>query len=389
MRILQAHNRHASRGGADAVMDQERDLLQSAGHQVEQLTTSAVSTAGWRQGAAAVWNRETTRQLAEAVDRFGPDVLHVHTPFPLMSPVVFRAARRLGVPTVATQHSFRYTCVAATLYRDGELCHECVGRRVKTPAVRHRCYHDSLAGSGALATSLTVHRAVGTFRHVGAFLAMTEFAREILVRDGVPAERVHVKPNMVEDPGATHMPVAERPPVALFAGRLVPEKGIETLLRAWQLAAPPGHQLHVCGDGPLQPLVRAAQERDPSIVLRGWVTREEMEAELGGARLALVPSQWYEAGPPLVLLDALAHGTPVLASDLANISGSLVEAEAGATFATGDPSSLAEALRRALTDLGLLTEYQRRGRALYERDHTPERALQNLERVYATVMSET
>lgn len=387
LRILQAHNRHATRGGADAVLDQDRHMLEDAGHVVSRMITDAVDGAGARAAVQAVWNRDTTEQLARAVEEFRPDVLHVHTPFPLMSPVVFRAAHRHGVPTVATMHSFRFTCIAGTLRRDGQLCEDCVGRTVKLPALRHRCYHDSAAASASMATSLTLHHAIGTFRtHVDRFLTMTEFAKQILVRDGIPATHVSVKPNCVEDPGPAP-PLHERPPQVLFVGRLVEEKGVRAMLEGWRLAAPRGFLLRVCGDGPLRGLVDQAAAADPTIQPQGWVSAEQVQREQRRSRLTLVPSEWYEAGPPLVLLDSLATATPVLASDLDNISSTVVRAAAGATFRTGSAPSLAEALADLLDDPVTLDTMAGNARALYEADHTPEISVRSLVRTYESVIA--
>src|SRR5688500_15165326 len=103
MRILQLHSHHAAKGGAPGVMAHERELLTSAGHSVEQYTVPAAQDAGipsWRAAAKAVWNREAAREVTDRIHRFRPDVVHVHTPFPLLSPAVFRAAHAEGVPAV-------------------------------------------------------------------------------------------------------------------------------------------------------------------------------------------------------------------------------------------------------------------------------------------------
>ena len=386
MRVLQAHNRHGSLGGADEVLDLERQLLEQAGHSVEQLFTAPAESGGVRDGLDAVWNQRAVKQVEEMVRAFRPDVLHVHTPFPLMSPAVFRAGRSAGVATVATAHSFRYTCIAGTLRRDGRICEDCGGRRVKWPAVVHRCYHDSLPASISLASSLTLHHAGGTFSaQVDRFLAMTEFAKDILVRDGVPAENVVVKPNCVPDPGAAPA-VPDRPRHVLFVGRLVEEKGISTLLQGWARANAGGYTLRVCGDGPLRHLVEQAAAADPSVVFTGWLSHDQLAAESRAARLVVVPSEWYEAGPPLVLLDALAHGTAVLASDLSNISATVVAADAGRVFRTGDADSLASTLSSMLADPEALDAWGRRGRRLYDADHTPERVLETLLDTYGQTM---
>jgi glycosyltransferase involved in cell wall biosynthesis len=360
-------------------------MLEQDGHVVRTLLTESAGEAGVREAFQAVWNRRTSEQVSVAVRDFAPDVVHVHTPFPLMSPVVFRAAHRLGVPTVATMHSFRVSCIAGTLRRDGHLCEDCVGRTVKLPGLRHRCYHDSAAASASLTASLAVHHAIGTFRaHVGRYLTMTEFAKDILVRDGVPATRIGVKPNCVEDPGPT-APLAERPPQVLFVGRLVEEKGVRTLLEGWKHAATGPYVLRVCGDGPLRPLVEEAAAEDPSIRVEGWLSAQQVHHEQIRSRLTVVPSEWYEAGPPLVLLDSLATATPVLASDLDNISSTVRRTGAGVTFHTGSPSSFAEQLVALLGDPRKLGDMSANARALYEADHTPATSLRTLVETYDLV----
>lgn len=389
MKILQAHNRHATRGGADAVMDQDRALLTGAGHEVRQLVTEAAKDAGVGSAVKAVWNQETVRRVRSAIEEFHPDVVHVHTPFPLMSPTVFRAARQLGVPTVATMHSFRYTCIAGTLRRDGAICEDCVGRRVKSPAVRHRCYHGSAAASLSLATSLTLHHNIHTFDdRVDRFLTMTDFARDILVRDGVPAEHVTVKPNHVEDPGPPPSWETRRPRV-LFSGRLVEEKGIRTLLDGWRQSRHGDYELRVCGDGPLRAAVEDAAATDRSIRLLGWVSNETLLEEQRSAKLTIVPSEWYEAGPPLVLLESLASATAVLCSDLENICAGVVKLKAGGTFRVGDPGDLGRRLGAMLADDEELHAAGSRARALYDESHTPQHSLTVLESTYRDVLRST
>ncbi|GAA5141797.1 glycosyltransferase [Nocardioides marinquilinus] len=385
MRVLQAHSRHATRGGADAVLDSDAELLRAAGHEVVQhLAEPAGRVAATREAVDAVWNRRAVAALDRTLSEHRTDVLHVHTPFPLLSPAVFRVARRHGVPTVTTVHGFRYSCVAGTLQRDGTPCEACVGRRVKVAGVLHRCYHGSAPASLALTTSLAVHR--GTLRHcVDRYLPLTEFAKHVLVRDGVPAERVTVRPNCVADPGPV-LPASARSTAALFVGRLVEEKGVRTLLTAWRTVR--DVPLHVLGDGPLRPLVEAEAAVNPLIVVRGWCDEATVRAEQARAAMTVVPSEWYEAGPPLVLLQALAAGTPVVCSDLENICATAAAAGAASTFRTGDPVALADAVRRLHEDPDLRAGRSRAARELYLRDHTARASLRSLEQVYRELTKE-
>lgn len=389
MRILQAHSRHAARGGADAVMDTEGELLRGAGHEVLQYVADAAGASqrsAVGQGVDAVWNRKVYRDIRATIRSARPDVLHVHTPFPGLSPAVFRAAHAEGVPAVSTLHSFRYSCIAGTLRRDGHLCEDCVGSATKLSGLIHGCYHGRPA-SAAMTLSLVAHHRSGTFsHHVSRFIALTEFAKSILVRDGIPPARVVVKANSVDDPGEPQ-DYGGREPVALFVGRLVPEKGVMTLLDAWRRAEHHGSRLHIVGDGPLANEVRSAAGADGSIEFLGWQEPAAVAAIQARARTTVICSEWYE-GQPLVLLDAFAHGTPVIVSDLDNLSRSVLDHGAGRAFRTGDAESLAATISRMLGDPEAARTMSRAARALYLRDHTHDRTVAALETIYADVISE-
>ena len=388
MRILQLHNHQSSSGGALHVMQHEAELLRSAGHSVEQLLEPAAEDSGMNavaMGVSAVWNRKACRALDRRIDTFKPDVVHVHTPFPLQSPAVFRVAHARGCATVGTLHAYRYSCVGGLCFRDGKPCQDCVGSTLKLAGVRHRCYHDSVAGSAALTVSIVGHRAIGTFTNrVDRFLTLTDFGRDLLIRDGFPAEKIMVKPNAVPDPGPP-LPFAERGGYALHVGRLTPEKGIESLLEAWR-SVDKGRELYIAGDGPLRDLVDASAAADPRIHALGWCDSATLTDLHARASLVITPSRWYEAGPPLVVLESLASGTPQLTSDLRNISESLVEHGAGTTFTSGDSSALAAAVNAVFADDSARETMGTRARQLYEAQHTPERNLQALEDVYESVV---
>lgn len=389
MRILQLHNHHAALGGAMEVLAHEARLLAAAGHEVEEFTLPAAEDLGLsavRAGAKAVWNVQASRETARRIRSYRPDVVHVHTPFPLMSPSVFRAARSAGVPAVTTLHSYRWSCVVGTCVRDDRICEDCIGSRLKLPGIRHGCYHDSRAASAALTLGLVLHRAVGTVDGVTRFLALTDFMRGLMVRDGYPAERIVVKPNSVPDPGVAGRRVGG-PREVFFAGRLIDIKGVRTLLEAWRRADTRDLRLVVAGDGDLRPLVEASASVDDTIDYVGWLDEAEVTGRMRDAEVVVVPSQWYE-GLPLVILRSLAVGTPLLVSDLENFSQGVVADDTGWTFRTGDAGSLAERLTTLAADPMLAASLREAARASYEKRYSPEVDLARLEAVYAEVVSE-
>lgn len=388
MRILQLHNHHESLGGAMEVLAHESSLLSGAGHEVRTFALPAASQLGLsplRAGMKAVWNVEACRDVETHIRGFRPDVVHVHTPFPLLSPAVFRTAKTLGVPTLTTLHSYRYSCIAATCHRDGHVCEDCVGKKLKLPGLQHRCYHDSVGASAALTISLGLHRAIGTFHgSVDRFLTLTSFSKKLLIRDGIPAEKIVVKPNSVPDPGAA---TGERPAAryVAFAGRLMDIKGVETLLEAWTRADTGDVELRIAGDGPLRQLVEDRSRTDPTVSFLGWLEEDEVFTLMGGAEAVLCPSEWYE-GLPLVILRSLAVGTPLIVSDLENISTELLEDHAGEAFRVGDAESLAEVLTRLAAQPAVWGERRQAARASYDARYSPAVDVRNLEAVYADLL---
>jgi glycosyltransferase involved in cell wall biosynthesis len=368
------------------VVANEATLLRQTGCEVEQLTIGneeASRLPNWRAGAKAVWNVQAERALGALIDDFRPDVVHVHTPFPLMSPAVFRAAGRRRIPAIATMHSFRYSCIKGTCYRNGSTCELCIGKTLNLPGIRYRCYKNSVLGSGALATSLALHKTVGTFsRYVKKFIVLTNFSRDLLVRDGYPRERVVVKANSVPDPGYVDQPPDS---YAIFVGRLEEEKGIDTLLDAWS-GLGPAHRLLIVGDGTLRSVVEQAAAQNTNVEFLGWQPPERVQNLLAHARVLVLPSKWYEAGFPLVAIESYASGTPVLMSDLANLREAIKSETIDLRFQAGDAQSLLRAVGRCWNSV-TSPETRRRARHQYEVYYSQTRNKEDLVAIYSSTMS--
>lgn len=381
VKVLQVHTRYRQAGGEDAVVAAEAALLRDAGHEV--VTHLAENPTGAAEAAAALatsaWNPRRRRELADLADRHRPDVAHVHNTWYALSPSVLGALRAAGVPVVLTLHNYRTVCAAATLFRDGRPCTDCLTGSA-WQAVPHRCYRGSAAQSAVAAGAIALHRTRRTWhRDVDVLLALTEFARARFIEGGLPAERIRVKANFVADDGLRAAPPS-RSRTVLFVGRLAEEKGADVLLEAWGRAAPPGLELLVVGDGPQ----RAALERHapPGVRLAGRLPPAEVRTLMRTSRALAFPSRWYE-GLPLTILEAFSSGLPVLATDLGGQAE--VVAPVGQEWLVPE-RAWATALRR-LTDDDAVDTASTRVRGRYEQTYTPEVALRALERVYASVIT--
>jgi glycosyltransferase involved in cell wall biosynthesis len=384
MRILLAHTYYKQPGGEDRVFEAECALLRRNGHDVVEYRrhndqTDTMSRS--QLAAGTLWSRSTYSELRKLLQRERPDICHFHNTFPVMSPSAFWAAHEEGVPVVVTLHNYRLLCPSATLMRRGAVCEDCLSKMAPWPAVRHACYRDSRAASAVTALMLTAHRAMGTWsRAVNVWIALTEFARDKFVEGGVPADRIEVKGNFVHpDPGEG----GQREQFAFFAGRLSPEKGIDTLLSAWRRLEVP-LPLRIAGDGPLRERVEDAVRRDSRIEYLGAMPGAEVQREMKRASLLVFPSIWYE-GLPLTIVEAYAAGLPVLAGRLGAMSGLVASGETGLHFIPGDGADLAAKLSWCYQNPDSLAEMGRRARLRYLANYTADSNYRRLMEIYGAI----
>ena len=374
MRILIAHNAYQQRGGEDSVVEDEIALLRRHGHAVEVFqrhNDELEVMTQWKAAMDTVWSRKSAADLTAVIDRFRPDIVHFHNTFPLISPSAYWAVQTAGLPVVQTLHNFRLFCPQAMFLRGGHVCEDCLGHQ-PWRSVLHACYRDSRAQSAVLSGMLAWHRALGTYRDkVTRYIALNEFCRRKFVEGGLPAERVVVKPNFVDFAGAQPSPRAG----LLFVGRLSPEKGLRTLREAMALL--PEVQLRVAGDGP----EAAVLDGIAGVTKLGRLIVDDVRQEMSAATALVVPSISYETFG-LVVIEAFACGTPVIASRIGALAGLVEDGVTGLLFEPGNAADLAAKMSWALEHPAELSQMGRNARLEYERSYTAERNYELLMNIY-------
>ncbi len=341
MKVVVAHNRYRTGqpSGENVVVDAEIEQLRAAGVEVLPFLRSSDEIAEMSAPQKAllpispIYNRQAQRDLAELITSHHPDVVHLHNPYPLLSPWVVRTAHAHDVPVVQTVHNYRQVCSSGLYFRDGHVCHDCRGKAFGLPAVRHRCYRDSRLQSALMATTLAVHRP--TWKSVDHYVALTDGIAWHLRDYGIPNARITVKPNAVNDPG----PPAPPGDGFLFMARLNPEKGLALLLDAWR-RHPDGAlgPLRIAGDGELRPLAEQAAAERADVSYLGVLDRPGVQAALRDSAVVLAVPTWHDV-LPTVVIEAMAAGRPVLGTRMGGVpyligdAGWLVEPEAGALAA--------------------------------------------------------
>lgn len=384
MRVLMGSSFWHGRGGDTTAMFATVRALEAAGHEVVPFAMRHPANRpspwearwpAWRDPRSAralggVWSPGVAAALDRLLDDVRPDVAHLHHLHRFLTPSVLPTLRRRGVATAWTLHDYELVCPNGLLYTAGEPCGRCLGGDVRH-AVRHRCKKGDLAASLAAAAEQAVHRALGVARLADVLICPSQALAGRMREAGVPADRLHHLPNVVE-------PVA--PGVGpgegwVYAGRVAEEKGVFDLLAA--AGAIPGT---VVGDGPA--LAEARRRAPPSVRFTGALPHPRALEVLRGARVVVVPSRWPE-NDPYAVTEAQALGRAVVATAVGGIPEQIRHGVDGWLVPRADPRSLARALARFTEDAALATVLGENGRARVQNDRNPVDHVTRLVALYA------
>ena len=389
------------RGGAEAVMLDQNDLLEAEGWRivpfameyeknfdtdyddyfVEEIDFASdyAPVEKVRKAIKSVYSLEARAAIGKLIDDVRPDIVHAHNVYHHLTPSIFGAVQKKGVPMVMTVHDLKIGCPSKLMLAPDGVCERCKGGKTWN-AVQQRCQKDSLALSAVVALETTLHRALGSYnKNIDLFILPSHFHRNKLVEWGLPEEKTRYLPNAVD---VTEM-VADFTPGErfVFVGRLSEEKGLLTFVQA---VADAGVAATIVGTGPQEEELRALVERTGADVeFAGYQTGDALFDIVRSAKALVLPSECYE-NAPVVLLEAYGVGTPVLGSDLGGIPELIREGETGLLATAGDAASFATQLAamQAMSNDELET-MARAGRAFVETRFTRERYLEDLLGIYA------
>ena len=355
-RILQVFNQYAEQGGEEVWVDQVTSLSDER-LRIHELRFQSRS---WKMRGAPspltqalrMWdNPESRRRLSREVSNLQPDVLLFHNLIPVASFGLYDEARKLDLPVLQYIHNFRPFSPSGTMWHGGRVRDEALHGN-PWPEVFGRAWERSLKKTAMLAFHLRRLRKSDWLDSVDQWIAISEFMRDKFVEAGIPETKIttlrHCWTPMVEKPNQ------EDQGYYLFLGRLVPEKGVGTLLAAWQkmkeTLGKKCPRLVIAGTGPEESKVMAAAVRGGHIEYAGFVSGEAKQRLLAGCRAVLAPSIWWEP-LGLIVYEAYDHGKPVIAARSGGLVETVQEGEGGFLHDPGDSKSLMEAILK-LEEIG-------------------------------------
>ena len=388
------------RGGAEAVMLDQNELLTERGwdivpfameyeknfetgyddYFVEEIDFASGYTPveKVRKVVKSVYSLEARREIGRLIDDVQPDIVHAHNVYHHLTPAIFGAIQKKGVPAVMTVHDLKIGCPSKLMLAADGVCERCHGGKTWN-AVQQRCLKGSLPLSAVAALETTLHNFLGSYKkNVDLFVLPSHFHMNKLIDWGLPAEKARYVPNAVDVSGLVADYTAGKRFV--FVGRLSEEKGLLTFVKA---VAQAGVQATIVGTGPQEAELRALVDSSGADVeFAGYQTGDALFDIVRNAKALVLPSECYE-NAPVVLLEAYGVGTPVLGSDLGGIPELIQPGVTGQLATAGDVSSFAEQLSamadRSDSELG---EMGRAGRTFVEERFSREHYLDGLLEVY-------
>lgn len=350
-KVLLVHNYYRIPGGEDTVVHNEKAMLERHGHEVVTYFRRNEEIAGmplWRKlllPFTAIFSLRTYCEVRRIIRTQQIEVVHVHNWLALVSPSVYYAALSCGIPVVQTTHNYRMQCAEGSFFRAGRICTDCVSGGLRC-ALRHRCYHGSFGQTLVCTAAMWLHRRLGIYRHLH-YVCMTDFNRRKLTEANEAAGRViydpshmHIKPHFT----AAAKTASAQASCYLFIGRIERIKGVELLVKAF--ARMPEHSLVLAGTGTgLEHYqAEAAKSGCTNISFAGFCNREKLAELLAQAKAVIVPSQYYEPFG-MVIIEAYAHGVPVIAGRVGGFPQLVQQGETGLLFDYDSVDSLCEAVR--------------------------------------------
>lgn len=376
MRVLCINNHEQVGGGSERVYQGTVRLLLEAGHDVATISCGAeafdsrtesvllplngyidrrsVLQTTLNLGRYVYWPRAASA-LTELVERFKPDVAHLHIFYGQLSSSILPALKKLGVPTVMTVHEYRMLCPVSTLYTPSlGICERCAHGNYGH-AVMQRCNRGQVGASAMSALEATVRDLRFNYLdYIDRFLMVSRFCldKHVQYRPDMKSRSAVLQNFVAASESAGQADPADR--VVLYAGRLSAEKGLDLLCDAFASLPSGLGRLEIAGAGPVEDALKSRFAQNPAIRFLGRLGAADLAAKMRRAWITVAPSVWYENNP-MSVLESMAQGTPVLGASIGGIPELISHGKSGWLF----QASSVPALRAGLED-ALRVEPQRR-----------------------------
>lgn len=394
MRILAIHNfhRNGSASGDDQVFKSETKLLEDHGNEVIRYTVcndefdnlgilgKVISVFGM------LWSFKNYKAVQNLIKREKPDIVHIHTFFPLLSPSVLYAAKRCKVKVVAILHDTRFVCPCATSLRGMELCNEC-GDGHYFRMYKYHCFKGSRVQSFLVAGIFKYHRIRKSFyKQIDRYICLNDSQIHLLEANGFEKNKMTKKYNFVLDTKIDSEKILIHKLPAryiVFYGRIGEEKGIDTLMKIWDKLE--NIPLVVMGSGPLEKEFKIWAEKNNNVYFLGYIQHEQCLSIVKNSEFVIFPSIWYE-GCSMVEIETESLGKGLIATDIGFSAEAIEDGINGYKVKLGDIGGFIYRIKELWKNPEECKRIGKNAREDYEKKYLSENNYQQLIEIYREIL---
>lgn len=361
MKILQINKYHYVRAGAERVFFNTMDLLRRKGHDVIPFTTAHPKNlpseyeqyfvdayepreASTLDKLKAVPGYFYSRKAARCLDRLltdqKPEIAHIHNFFNGLSLSILPVLKKHNVPVCITIHDPRLVCGTANWLNPGRKCKVC-RKRLCLPCLTDKCYDgDTLISLMMMMENFQKEFLFNYDKYIDRYIFLNNAYLDGM-SDGHPyfRKKADILCNFTPGLDTRRSP---RGSYMLYYGRITEEKGLDTLMAAARQI--PEIPIHVAGGGPMAE--RMTRQAPDNITMRGFLSGKELQDEIDGAQMILLPSEWMENNP-MTIIEAFSAGKPAIGTRIGGIPELVTDGKSGILVDPYSPDQLACAIRQA------------------------------------------
>ncbi len=329
-----------------------------------------------------LWSREAQKQLELLLQDFTPDIAHIHNIYHQISPSILSSLKKHRIPIIQTLHDYKLLTANYSMLVRGQVYTATKGGKYYNE-LRHKTMKDSYAASALAMVEMYTHKLMKVYeKNVDCFISPSQFLKDLVHEWDIPVKRIEVVRNFVDTAAIT--PTYTNKGYILYAGSLYPEKGVDILLDSlanfkYDFA------LQIAGTGPeLQALQHQAATLGiaEKITWLGHLPPDQLSAVIANASAVVVPSRWYE-NCPYSVLEAFAHGKPVIATNIGGLPELVQPNTTGWLFELNNSDALRSALYEIFEKPERVIEYGKAARKWVEVNASPEVHYQKLHEIYS------
>lgn len=280
---------------------------------------------------------EAKKIFGNFLDKYKPDLVYIIHYHNKISPSIIDAAKKRNIPVIHRISDFQYMCPNALFYNDKTgVCEDCLHKK-RLSCIKDKCVMNSRVLSAIKLGAKILHDFLGTTKKINAFVVPSEFTLKKLNEFGIPQKKLNHIPtffNLKQTPDKITYE-----PYFLFVGRIEKQKGLQTLIDAFTNTDLKLKIIGFSNNGYEEELKNSLNGKKHQIEFLGRKTFEEIEQYLRTCLCTIVPSEWYDNFPN-VILESFAYKKPVIATNFGSLPELVKNGETGLLFKYRDTNDL-------------------------------------------------